>query len=532
MSPRALRLLLALALGALPATVPAQPAMPDPAMMSGIPRPDPQVPAGTITVRLIRGELSNRLTGVDVELVPLPAPDKDRPARTEKSDAEGRATFSGLAPGAYEARAVVDDEALASQPIELAAQPGVRVMLVFSKSVADQQQELGKADGKARVSLQLPPGTLVIRAVDEKGGPLKDARVSLSHGDRATEKVDTLPEQKADDKGEARFTDLKFGTGDGYLASVVRDGTTCRGKPFRLIANHGSLIAIECRPASRDASQIKIGGSSHIILELEDDMLQGVENLRLSNPLEQPVDPGPAGIRIPLPEGALSAQAVPVQEGQTPPVVIDVSRAGEAPVALWKGPVPPGETDVRVAFMLKHRGTLRFHQATPVGFESVRVIVEKSPEMKVEGAGYESEERKWQGRDLLLISAKGTTAGGVIDFTVSGLPYQAPIGRYLAALVALSVALGFGLVARRPPPQAQAAAGRRAELDRRRRELLDRLARSADATPAGEKNGQPDASKDKGDGRDGKKRRRPERAELVEELEAVYREIDELSGSA
>ena len=46
----------------------AQPMMIDPSKMSGIPRPDPQVPPGTITVRLIRGELSNRVVGLDVAL--------------------------------------------------------------------------------------------------------------------------------------------------------------------------------------------------------------------------------------------------------------------------------------------------------------------------------------------------------------------------------------------------------------------------------------------------------------------------------
>src|SRR5439155_7913156 len=47
----------------------AQPMMVDPSKMSGIPRADPQVPAGTITVRLIRGELSNRVTNHPVELL-------------------------------------------------------------------------------------------------------------------------------------------------------------------------------------------------------------------------------------------------------------------------------------------------------------------------------------------------------------------------------------------------------------------------------------------------------------------------------
>ena len=69
----------------------------DPSKMSGIPRPDPQVPPGTITVRLIRGELSNRVVGLDVALA-----DESGKIVKQKTDAEGRATFSGLAaPGPY-----------------------------------------------------------------------------------------------------------------------------------------------------------------------------------------------------------------------------------------------------------------------------------------------------------------------------------------------------------------------------------------------------------------------------------------------
>ncbi|MCS6911635.1 MAG: carboxypeptidase-like regulatory domain-containing protein [Myxococcales bacterium] len=498
---RARWIVLLLLLLSTPAT--AQPAMPDPAMMSGIPRPDPQVAPGTITVRLVRGELSNRLVDVEVELWTL---SRKEPLRTAKTDAEGRATFSGLSPGTYEARAVVDGEALASQPIELPDQPGMRVMLVFSKSVADQHKEVGTPDGKARVSLDLPPGTLVVRVVDEQRQALAGLRVELHHGDRDTEKVDTLPEVKTDQGGEARFTGLKTGPGDGYLVTAYRDGSRCRSKPFRLVANHGSHVTIECRLASRDLSQLRIGAASHIILELQDDTVQGVENLRLQNPLEQPIDPGPGGLRLPLPEGALSPQLVQ-QEGQNLPVHVDVSQAGAPPALLWKGPIPPGDTDLRVGFLLKHRGTLRFRQATPVAFEAVRVIAEKSPEMQVEGPGFDSEERKWQGRDLLLVTGPAPSAGGVIEFTVTGLPYQAPLGRYLAGLIALAVAVGFGLAARRSAPGGDQVSARRERLERRRRELLDTLARIE-----GTRRGRPAA----------------DREQMMAELEQIYRELDQI----
>src|SRR5206468_1723595 len=46
----------------------AQIQMPDPKEMSGIPRPDGQMAPGTVSVRLIRGDLSNNITGHPVEL--------------------------------------------------------------------------------------------------------------------------------------------------------------------------------------------------------------------------------------------------------------------------------------------------------------------------------------------------------------------------------------------------------------------------------------------------------------------------------
>ena len=42
--------------------------MPDPKQMSGIPRPVDDLPNGAISVRLIRGSLSNNLTGHPVDL--------------------------------------------------------------------------------------------------------------------------------------------------------------------------------------------------------------------------------------------------------------------------------------------------------------------------------------------------------------------------------------------------------------------------------------------------------------------------------
>ena len=98
---------------------------PDPRQMSGIPLPDPQLPAGTITVRVVRGSLSNNVSDQPVELR-----EGDNVA-TAVTDAEGRAEFLTLNPGATVVAATeLDGVRLESQPFPVPGQGGIRLMLV------------------------------------------------------------------------------------------------------------------------------------------------------------------------------------------------------------------------------------------------------------------------------------------------------------------------------------------------------------------------------------------------------------------
>lgn len=495
----------------------AQPAMIDPAQMSGIPRPDASVPAATVTVRLIRGELTNRLVGIDAQLVDLQ--NKAAPPRTAKSDAEGRATFAALPPGTYEARAAVDSQTLSSQPITIqpAPAPGVRVMLVFSKSVADLQKELGTPDGKARTDLTLPAGALVVKAVDEALKPLPGLRVTLLRAERATEKVEPLPPQSTGEDGTVRYSDLPSGDAQDYLAIVQRDGIDQRSQPFRLSSDHGSQLALSVKAVVRDQAalrELKIGVGSHLILELQDDTVQVLENLRLVNPLAQALDPGPEGVRVPLAEGALSAQALP---GGPANVSIDASKEG-APAVVWKGPLPPGATDVRVGFLLKHRGQLFFRQVVAQPYEGLRVVMEKLPGVKLENVT-DPEDRKFQGRDLILATVPVPTVGSVIEFSVTGLPAELLTLRYAAAILALIIAGLFAYVALWGKPETDLAVSkRRQKLEQRRDALLAELVATE----------QREAEGDAGKGRPGKTRPRDK---TLADLEQVYRHLDELDGN-
>src|SRR4029077_15993072 len=100
-------------------------AMPDPKEMSGIPRPVTDLPDGSLSVRLIKGDLSNNIANHPVE---LHIGDK---VQTVNTDDAGRAQVDRLPPGAtIKAVATVDGERLESQEFPAPAQGGIRLMLV------------------------------------------------------------------------------------------------------------------------------------------------------------------------------------------------------------------------------------------------------------------------------------------------------------------------------------------------------------------------------------------------------------------
>jgi hypothetical protein len=99
--------------------------MPDLSQMSGQPLPSGDVPAGTVSVRVIRQTMSNNVAGVEVQ---LEAPPQTLKATT---DANGRAVFPNVAQGlTWKAVTIVDGERLESQPFTIPASGGLRMLLV------------------------------------------------------------------------------------------------------------------------------------------------------------------------------------------------------------------------------------------------------------------------------------------------------------------------------------------------------------------------------------------------------------------
>jgi hypothetical protein len=136
--------------------------MPDPRQMAGIPRPVDDLPAGSVSVRLIRGQLSNNIADHPVELH-----FGNGRVLTVKTDEAGRAQFDKLPAGSpVKAIAVVDGERLESQEFPAPAQGGIRLMLVATDKAAAVQNSAPAVTGPVvlggETRLVLEPGDEVV----------------------------------------------------------------------------------------------------------------------------------------------------------------------------------------------------------------------------------------------------------------------------------------------------------------------------------------------------------------------------------
>ena len=112
-----------------PAAADSQIPMPDPSEMSGLPLPSSDLPDSSVSVRLIRAQLSNNITDHPVDL------HNDEAVLTVSTDEFGRALFEGLGAGStVSVSTQVGDELLVSRRFAVPTLGGVRVMLVAEAS--------------------------------------------------------------------------------------------------------------------------------------------------------------------------------------------------------------------------------------------------------------------------------------------------------------------------------------------------------------------------------------------------------------
>jgi hypothetical protein len=148
---RAIPILLVIVLSALSGAVTAQQSMPDASQMAGQPLPAPELPAGTVSVRVVRERMGNNVAAHPVS---LRAGDRTLDGKT---DEQGRATFPSIAPGTrVVAETVVDGESLRTQEFTMPPDVGIRVALIAGLQAAaarDQAEREAAAQQPARTGI-------------------------------------------------------------------------------------------------------------------------------------------------------------------------------------------------------------------------------------------------------------------------------------------------------------------------------------------------------------------------------------------
>jgi hypothetical protein len=204
------------------------------------------------------------------------------------------------------------------------------------------------------------------------------------------------------------------------------------------------------------------------------------------------------------PRGALSTTIV---EGSSP-------RANaKGTVVNVRGPFPPGQTLVQVAYALPTQGgAATISQTFPARMEHLAAILLKTGDAKLSSPLFARQQEMPAGGQM-YIAAAGNDAippGQVVEVSVSGLPHHSTTPRWIAlSLAALIVLIGLWATRRPVPPDARAAERKR--LVARREKLLHELVRL-------------EAEHRKG--KDESPRQAARREELFSALEQVYGALD------
>ena len=249
--------------------VSAQFQMPDPKQMAGIPRPVNDLPDASISVRLIRGQLSNNIASHQVELHFA----NGRVIKVNTDDA-GRAQFDKVPPGVVKASADVDGEHLESQEFEAPKQGGIRLMLVAT-------------DKNAKAAPALPPavsGAIALsensRIVFEPGDEFVAVYYILEIVNKSTAPVNPNPPFEFEMPKGAMSTTLLDGSSSIVrtrgahvsLAGPVPPGKTIVQLVAELAADSGALDITQTFPASMDRLTVlvkKVGDTRLVSTSLE-----------------------------------------------------------------------------------------------------------------------------------------------------------------------------------------------------------------------------------------------------------------------
>ncbi|MCR9163401.1 MAG: hypothetical protein ACE37F_20250 [Nannocystaceae bacterium] len=241
----------------------APPPMMDPSAMSGIPRPDPKLAPGTVTVRCL-GKAGFSAPAVDTDVtLAVTAPDGTKKSFTAKTQEQGRATFDALSEligGTAVASVTIAGTEVKSGTIKLLPHSGTAVMLVEGASApsagparpqpATTQggQPAIPAPGNAFPLEGMEVGTLTIGTFDLAARkPVPSVEVELTITPPQGEAI--VRTLTTDARGKAVFDklvppDVPANSTLSAKATLVEGGTLRTSKPFTMSTDKGMALVL------------------------------------------------------------------------------------------------------------------------------------------------------------------------------------------------------------------------------------------------------------------------------------------------
>ena len=354
---------------------------------------------------------------------------------------------------------------------------------------------------------------------DESGAPIPQHTVLLGMVDKSN-KID-VRKADTDAGGVAHFAGLPHGDGSGYAAVLEWHGLRLGTAPFPMPDTNGARAEIRALGRTADASVMTIGEGGRVIVQMHEDTLQFLEMLPLENVSDKIFDPGPGAVEIPLPQGFVGAEAqesdrkveVRQNHGMAVHGVFTPRRSLGGTTAKTAG------QEVVFGFVLPYHGDTRdFTQRMPNGMGAGTLITEQIAGLSVSGPGIGARQaRELSGRKYWVMPIEPIPAGGVLSFTLTGLPSTDATGQYVAGGLALALIGGAFVFGRKPRTGGKGRQARQGCWGRRHARAADRAARVDVRRTAGAGAERP---------RDRHGRRPPStRKQIVGRLEQIYREL-------
>jgi hypothetical protein len=235
----------------------------------GKPLPSPDLPVGTVSVRIVAGSASSPVVGTDVTVIVNEAP------RVARTDSAGRATFAGLPAGATVVAKVLDEDKTehASEPFAIPAEGGTRVMITTKPWQAGAgagatppmagggpgMPNPRQMSGEPRPQQGDPAGMITVRVVyDDFNDNAEGVPVALIG--YAADDSTSFQTATTDKGGRVQFTELDRSGGTSYfaLALVPRNGAIDRLMSSYMVLESQMGVRVLLSSEKRDAKSASL----------------------------------------------------------------------------------------------------------------------------------------------------------------------------------------------------------------------------------------------------------------------------------